>query len=77
MVVEARVRYHILTDGQHAMLRETYGLRANAPYRFEIYRREFPLSEQLSVALSQQPVNPQIGCSKDSVNQVSMHGSLG
>ena len=77
LVVEARVRYHILTDGQHAMLRETYGLRAGDPYRFEIYRREFPLSEQLSVALSEQPVDPRVGCSKDSAKQVSLHGSLG
>ena len=59
------------------MLRETYGLHADDPYRFEIYRREFPLNDQLSVALSEQPVNPRIGCSKDSGNQVSLHGSLG
>jgi len=76
LVVEARVRYHILTDGQHAMLRENYGLRSEDPYRFQIYQREFPLSEKLNVALRDQPMDPRIGCSKDSADPVSLHGSL-
>jgi hypothetical protein len=42
--VRTRVQYHILTDGQHEMLRTKYGLTGNDPYRFVIYEREFPLS---------------------------------
>lgn len=76
LVVEARVRYHILTDGQHAMLRENYGLRSDDPYQFQIYQREFPLSEKLSVALTDQPVDARLGCSKDSPEPVFSHGSL-
>ncbi|MDD9859679.1 MAG: multiheme c-type cytochrome [Nitrospira sp.] len=45
LVVETRVRYHILTDGQHAMLRESYGLQSDRPYRYTIYTRRFPLGE--------------------------------
>ena len=63
LVVEARVRYHILTDGQHAMLREKYGLRGNDPYVFNIYSREFPLDSTLGVALNTQPLDPRVGCS--------------
>ncbi|GIW55929.1 MAG: hypothetical protein KatS3mg082_2333 [Nitrospiraceae bacterium] len=44
LTVKTRVRYHILTDGQHEMLREKYGLTADDPYVFTIYEREFPLS---------------------------------
>lgn len=64
LVVEARVRYHILTDGQHAMLREAYGLRSDDPYRYTIYTRRFPLSEKLEVALDvERVVDPRVGCS--------------
>lgn len=63
LVVEARVRYHILTDGQHAMLREKYGLKGNDPYVFNIYSREFPLDSTLGVALNTQPLDPRVGCS--------------
>ena len=45
------VRYHILTDGQHEMLRTKYGLTAGDPYRFTIYERAFPLSNELAAAL--------------------------
>ena len=51
LVVDAQVRYHILTDGQHDMLRKNYGLRSNDPYRYTIYTRRFPLSNELAVAL--------------------------
>lgn len=60
-IVEARIRYHILTDGQHEMLRERYGLTADDPYRFVIYQRAFPLDQRLAVALQQQPIL-QFGC---------------
>lgn len=49
--LKARVRYHILTDGQHEMLRTKYGLTGNDPYRFVVYERDFPLSDDLKVAL--------------------------
>jgi hypothetical protein len=50
--VKARVQYHIVTDKQHEMLRANYGLTGNDPYRFVVYEREFPLSEQLKTALA-------------------------
>ncbi len=43
LAVDVRVRYHILTDGQHAMLRDSYGLQSDRPYRYTIYTRRFPL----------------------------------
>ncbi len=64
LVVEARVRYHILTDGQHAMLREAYGLQSDRPYRYTIYTRRFPLGQNLEVALDAEPlVDVRAGCS--------------
>ena len=64
LVLETRVRYHILTDGQHAMLRETYGLRSDDPYRYTIYTRQFPLSEPLTTVLeTDTPSETRLGCS--------------
>jgi hypothetical protein len=54
LALKARVQYHILTDGQHEMLRTKYGLTANDPYRFEIYAREFPLTAELASVLSRE-----------------------
>jgi len=54
LALKARVQYHILTDGQHEMLRTKYGLAANDPYRFEIYVREFPLATDLADVLSRE-----------------------
>lgn len=51
LTLKTRVRYHILTDGQHEMLRTKYGLTGTDPYRFTVYEREFPLSEELAAAL--------------------------
>ncbi len=62
LVIEARVRYHILTDGQHEMLKETYGLTAEDPYRFTIYQREFPLDSGLAAALDDQEIDHRLGC---------------
>ena len=42
-MLDVLIRYHILTDGQHEMLRESYGLTGNDPYVFTIYERKFPL----------------------------------
>jgi hypothetical protein len=50
--LKTRVRYHILTDAQHEMLRTKYGLTGNDPYRFVVYEREFPLSGELKGALA-------------------------
>lgn len=63
LVVEARVRYHILTDAQHSMLREKYELKGNDPYVFTIYSRKFPLDSTLSAALNNQQPNPKVRCS--------------
>jgi hypothetical protein len=49
--VKTRVQYHILTDKQHEMLQTKYGLTGNDPYRFVVYEREFPLSNELASAL--------------------------
>ena len=51
MTLRFRVRYHILTDGQHEMLRTRYGLTAPDPYVFTIYERVFPLSGDLTAAV--------------------------
>jgi len=50
--VKTRVQYHIVTDKQHEILQHKYGLMGNDPYRFLVYEREFPLSEQLKTALA-------------------------
>lgn len=55
LVLRTLVQYHILTDGQHEMLRTKYGLTGNDPYRFEIYRRDIPLTAKLATALGQDP----------------------
>ena len=48
--LRARVRYHIMTDAQHEMLRTRYGLTGDDPYRFVVYEREVPLSGDLNFA---------------------------
>jgi len=52
LILRTRVRYHILTDGQHEMLRNNYGLVGDDPYRFVIDERTFPLSKDLAVVLN-------------------------
>ena len=47
LTVKVRVRYHILTDGQHEMLTRKYGLTADDPYSFVIYERAYPLTDDL------------------------------
>jgi hypothetical protein len=51
LILKTKVTYHILTDGQHEMLRTKYGLTGTDPYRFVIYDREFPLSGDIAAAL--------------------------
>lgn len=60
--LKARVRYHILTDGQHAMLKNKYELTADEPYRFTIYERELPLSDKLAAALGAEQMESQMAC---------------
>ncbi len=60
LTVKTRVRYHILTDGQHEMLREKYGLTADDPYVFTIYERDFPLSHELTAALRRESRQPSV-----------------
>ncbi len=54
LVLKTLVQYHILTDGQHEMLRTKYGLTADEPYRFEIYRRDIPLTGNLAAVLNRE-----------------------
>ena len=61
-MIQARIRYHILTDDQHRMLKDEYQLTADDPYVFNIYEREFPLDQTLSVALQDQSADPRLGC---------------
>jgi hypothetical protein len=65
--LKTRVQYHIVTDKQHEMLQRTYGLTGNDPYRFVIYEREFPLTDQLKAALEKNVRLP--------VADTSRHGS--
>jgi hypothetical protein len=59
--VQARIRYHILTDDQHQMLKDDYSLTADDRYVFTIYEREFPLGPTLAVALDDQEIDPRVG----------------
>ena len=69
LVMEVRVRYHILTDDQHVMLRESYGLQSDRPYRYTLYKRRFPLGENLERALDAESAvearntSADVGCS--------------
>lgn len=65
VTLTALVRYHILTDGQHEMLRTKYGLTANEPYRFTIYERTFPLSGELTAALDREAYDPKLACAEE------------
>ena len=64
-----RVRYHILTDGQHEMLKSDYGLTADDPYRFTIYERTLPLSGELTAALDREAYDPKLACAVDGANK--------
>ncbi len=66
LTLTARVRYHILTDDQHEMLRKRYGLTANDPYRFTIYERSFPLSGPLVHVLRDSSPPTQLACVAES-----------
>lgn len=61
LILKTRVQYHILTDGQHEMLRTKYGLTGTDPYRFTLDEREFPLSNKLAAALKRSTGLPTAG----------------
>jgi hypothetical protein len=54
LTLKTRVRYHILTEGQHGMLREQYGLTGNESYALTLYERDLPLSAGLTALLREQ-----------------------
>ncbi len=49
--LQARVRYHILTDKAYETLKTKYGMQGDHPYNFTIYERTVPLSGPLSAEL--------------------------
>jgi len=62
VTMKALVRYHILTDDQHEMLKKKYGLTAEEQYSFTIYERSFPLSNNLTAALNEAAYDPRVAC---------------
>ncbi len=62
VTLKALVRYHNLTDDQHAMLKKKYGLTAEERYSFTIYERSFPLSNNLAAALHEAAYDPRVVC---------------
>lgn len=62
LTLKTRVRYHILTDKQHAMLEERYGLTGQDPYEFTIYERDLPLTGDLNMALHRPESDAQLAC---------------
>ena len=70
LTLQARVRYHILTDGQHDMLKTKYGLMADDPYSFTVYEREVPLNGALASAFADPlPEPPPMACANPAVPQ--------
>lgn len=70
LTLTARVRYHILTDGQHEMLKTKHGLMADDPYSFTVYEREVPLNEGLAAAFADPlPEPPPLACLNPAVSK--------
>ena len=65
LTLKTLVRYHILTDDQHQTLRTRYGLTGDDPYRFTIYERAFPLSQDLKAEIERAAYDPQMACAVD------------
>jgi hypothetical protein len=76
LTLTVRVRYHILTDGQHEMLTTKYGLTGDDPYRFVIYERTLPLSGELTAALDRESRYPQMACAVDGAKK-SLYNKAG
>ena len=68
LILKTRVQYHILTDGQHEMLRTKYGLMGDDPYHFVIDERTFPLSADLGAALTQGAKRSAIARAEEGMN---------
>ncbi len=49
--LQAKVRYHILTERAYKNLKTQYGMQGEHPYNFTIYERTVPLSGPLSADL--------------------------
>ena len=62
VTLKTTVRYHILTDDQHEMLRADYGLTGDDPYSFTIYERDFPLAGDLTAMIERTARDPQLAC---------------
>jgi hypothetical protein len=62
LTMTIRVRYHILTDGQHEMLQDKYGLTGNDPYRFTVYERNVPLDGNPAAFLEDGPDDRRTSC---------------
>jgi hypothetical protein len=60
--LQARVRYHIQTEGQHQMLIEKFGLTANDPYHFTVYERSVPLMGDVARQFEAPSSDSQLAC---------------
>ena len=60
--LQARVRYHIQSEGQHQMLIEKFGLTANDPYNFIVYERSVPLTGDLAIQFDESARSSQVAC---------------
>ena len=60
LILRTRVQYHILTNGQHEMLRKECGLPSEDSYRFVVYERISQVSGALSAALKEDHQNPTV-----------------
>ena len=49
--LQAKVKYHILTDKAYRKLKTTYGMHGDHPYNFTIYERMVPLDGPLSAEM--------------------------
>jgi hypothetical protein len=54
LTLKTRARYHILTEGQHGILKEQYGLTGNELFALTLYERDLPLSAGLTALLREQ-----------------------
>jgi hypothetical protein len=49
--LQARVKYHILTEKAYQKLKDQYGLQGEHPYNFTIYERTVSLAGPLSAEM--------------------------
>lgn len=80
LTLHTRVRYHILTDGQHAMLRTKYGLTGDDAYSYVVYDRAFPLDGTMVASTSsvgQHPFVERAHAADGSAGSAGPAGSVG